>query len=88
MSVHDHQDDLTRLVHDLRTPLAIVAGFAELLERRADTLTEERRADYIARIRESQPDDKRDQRKGAAEQEHAPEGAARFHGVRTNQDQL
>ena len=41
------------LVHDLRTPLAIVAGFAELLERRADTISEETRADYIARIRES-----------------------------------
>jgi signal transduction histidine kinase len=40
-------------VHDLRTPLAIVAGFAELLERRADTISEETRADYIARIRES-----------------------------------
>jgi two-component system, OmpR family, sensor kinase len=44
---------LADLVHDLRTPLAIVAGFAELLERRADTISEETRADYIARIRES-----------------------------------
>ena len=41
------------LVHDLRTPLAIVAGFAELLERRADQLSEEQRADYIDRIREA-----------------------------------
>ena len=44
---------LPDLVHDLRTPLAIVAGFAELLERRADTISEETRADYITRIRES-----------------------------------
>jgi signal transduction histidine kinase len=41
------------LVHDLRTPLAIVAGFAELLERRADQLSDEQRADYIDRIREA-----------------------------------
>jgi signal transduction histidine kinase len=44
---------LPDLVHDLRTPLAIVAGFAELLERRADQLSDEQRADYIDRIREA-----------------------------------
>jgi len=44
---------LADLVHELRTPLAVVAGFAELLERRADELSPEQRADYIARIRES-----------------------------------
>ena len=44
---------LPDLVHDLRTPLAIVAGFAELLQKRADQLSDEQRADYIDRIREA-----------------------------------
>ena len=44
---------MSDLVHDLRTPLAIVTGFAELLERRGDSLSDEERADYIARIREA-----------------------------------
>jgi signal transduction histidine kinase len=41
---------LSRLVHDLRTPLTIVQGFAELLERGASTLDDERRAEYLGRI--------------------------------------
>jgi|tagenome__1003787_1003787.scaffolds.fasta_scaffold19498924_2 two-component system OmpR family sensor kinase len=53
MSAHGHRDDMSRLVHDLRTPLAIVAGFAELLERRGDQLTPEQQAEYLTRIRES-----------------------------------
>lgn len=44
------EDPIRTLVHDLRTPLAVVAGFAELLERRAGELTAEQRADYVARI--------------------------------------
>ena len=48
----DDGDELRRIVHDLRTPLAVVAGFAELLERRGDTLTAQQRAEYVARIRE------------------------------------
>jgi K+-sensing histidine kinase KdpD len=50
--VADDGDELRRLVHDLRTPLAVVAGFAELLERRAEALTAQQRAEYVARIRE------------------------------------
>ena len=53
MTEHHHRDELARLVHDLRTPLAIVSGFAELLERRGDTLTPDQRDEYLTRIRES-----------------------------------
>jgi len=52
VSAHD-DDAMRRMVHDLRTPLAIVAGFAELLERRAGQLTAEQQAEYLQRIRES-----------------------------------
>jgi K+-sensing histidine kinase KdpD len=44
------RDVLGALVHDLRTPLAVVAGFAELLERRGEALSAEQRAEYVARI--------------------------------------
>lgn len=43
-------DPVGRLVHDLRTPLAVVSGFAELLEMRGATLTDQQRAEYLARI--------------------------------------
>jgi signal transduction histidine kinase len=46
----DPHDRIARLVHDLRTPLTIVQGFAELLDRGSATLDEERRAEYLARI--------------------------------------
>ena len=46
------QDDerLTKLVHDLRTPLTVVAGFAELLQRRGADLPPEQRDEYLSRI--------------------------------------
>ena len=43
-------EPLVALVHDLRTPLTIVQGFADLLSRRGATLTEEQRTEYVARI--------------------------------------
>jgi signal transduction histidine kinase len=46
----DAEERLVQLVHDLRTPLTIITGFAELLERQGDTLTAEQRDDYLARI--------------------------------------
>jgi signal transduction histidine kinase len=46
----DPHERLARLVHDLRTPLTIVQGFAELLDRGASTLDEERRAEYLGRV--------------------------------------
>lgn len=41
---------LVRLVHDLRTPLTVVSGFAELLERGSANLSEEQREEYLTRI--------------------------------------
>jgi signal transduction histidine kinase len=41
---------LVSLVHDLRTPLTIVQGFADLLSRRGATLSEDERDEYVGRI--------------------------------------
>jgi signal transduction histidine kinase len=46
----DPDERLARLVHDLRTPLTIVQGFAELLDRGSVTLDEARRSEYLRRI--------------------------------------
>ena len=48
----DEPSDAARqLVHDLRSPLAIIDGFAALLARDDGALTAEQRADYADRIR-------------------------------------
>jgi signal transduction histidine kinase len=46
-------DDAGRrgLVHDLRSPLAIVDGFSALLERDDGALSDEQRREYAGRIR-------------------------------------
>lgn len=41
---------LVRLVHDLRTPLTVISGFCELLERQADKLSDEQRTEYLGRV--------------------------------------
>jgi signal transduction histidine kinase len=46
----DPDERLARLVHDLRTPLTIVQGFAELLDRGSDKLDDARRSEYLGRI--------------------------------------
>jgi K+-sensing histidine kinase KdpD len=42
--------DVRALVHDLRTPLTVVEGFADLLARRGDELSPEERAAHARRI--------------------------------------
>jgi signal transduction histidine kinase len=44
------RDAVSRLVHDLRTPLTLVLGFSDLLVRRGDELTPEQREEYLGRI--------------------------------------
>lgn len=44
------EERVVRLVHDLRTPLTIITGFAELLERQRETLSDAQRDEYVARI--------------------------------------
>ncbi len=47
----DEADErLVTLVHDLRTPLTVVSGFAELLESRGERLGPEERAEFTARL--------------------------------------
>ena len=46
-------DELRTLVHDLRTPLTIVAGFSDLLVRRGAELEPEQREEYAQRIAEA-----------------------------------
>ncbi len=49
-------DPLGRLVHDLRSPLMVVEGFASLLERDEGKLSADQRADYVRRIHEAAED--------------------------------
>ena len=46
-------DELRKLVHDLRTPLTVVEGFARMLERGEGRLSAEDRAEYLGRIVEA-----------------------------------
>ena len=46
----DEPDPLPKLVHDLRSPLTIAEGFAQLLARDEGSLSPEQRADFANRI--------------------------------------
>ena len=48
----DAPDRLRALCHDLSTPLMVVAGFADLLVARGESLSAEERLAYTARIAE------------------------------------
>ena len=49
-------DPLARLIHDLRSPLTVVEGFAHLLERDDERLDPEERLEYAQRIRAAAAD--------------------------------
>ena len=46
----DEPEPLAKLVHDLRSPLTVAEGFANLLARDEGKLTPEQRADFAKRI--------------------------------------
>jgi K+-sensing histidine kinase KdpD len=48
-----NDEDLRKLVHDLRTPLTVVDGFARMLERGEGRLSADDRAEFVFRIREA-----------------------------------
>ncbi len=48
-----NDDELRKLVHDLRTPLTVVEGFARMLERGEGRLSAEERAEFLSRIIEA-----------------------------------
>ena len=68
MATEDEQ--LRKLVHDLRTPLTVVSGFAELLVRRGAELDQAQREEYLSRI----VDGTREMRAILDDERPAPEG--------------
>ena len=50
MTAGDDDDRVRHLIHDLRTPLTIIQGFADLLERRGATLGDDERNEFLRRI--------------------------------------
>lgn len=50
MTADAAEERLIRLVHDLRTPLTVISGFCELLERQHDKLSDEQRREYLQRV--------------------------------------
>ena len=52
----EEPDPLAKLVHDLRSPLMVAEGFAQLLARDDGSLTPEQRADYAKRVESAMAD--------------------------------
>jgi signal transduction histidine kinase len=48
-----NEEELRKLVHDLRTPLTVIEGFAKMLERGEGRLSPEDRAEFLGRILEA-----------------------------------
>ena len=49
-------DPLSKLIHDLRSPLMVAEGFAQLLARDEGKLTPEQRADFAKRVQDAMAD--------------------------------
>ena len=49
-------DPLSKLIHDLRSPLMVAEGFAQLLARDEGKLSPEQRADFAKRIESAMAD--------------------------------
>ncbi len=47
---------LAKLVHDLRSPLMVADGFAQLLARDTGSLTPEQRAEFAGRVQSAMAD--------------------------------
>jgi len=52
----DAPDPLAKLIHDLRSPLMVAEGFAQLLARDDGKLTAEQRADFAERVQAAMAD--------------------------------
>ena len=52
----DPDERLAKLVHDLRSPLMVADGFAQLLARDEGKLTPEQRADFAGRVQSAMAD--------------------------------
>ena len=52
----DEPDPLSKLIHDLRSPLMVAEGFAQLLARDEGKLTPEQRADFAKRVQDAMAD--------------------------------
>jgi len=56
MAEPDPDAHLAKLVHDLRSPLMVAEGFAQLLARDEGKLTPEQRADFAGRVESAMAD--------------------------------